>query len=140
MYKDKNKYVFTLTHLICILGHQFAFSQDTASYKKMFLGHWVSYYGYGQDTIVYIPYNSPLAESISLELRYGGITFKDGDNYLHHRWKMCGNDDGPDFFPGKWSVDKLNSRDILTMIDIERTRNYIIIELAADKIVLVPTQ
>ena len=140
---NKNKYrpVFTVVLLICVLGHKMAFSQDTTSYKNKFLGRWVSYYGYRQDTTVYIPYNSPLAENISLELRYGGITFKDDNNYLHHLWKMCGNDDGPDFYPGKWNLDKLNNRDILTMIDIDkRTKNYFIIELATDKIVLVPTQ
>jgi len=140
---NKNKYrpVITIAFLICVLGYKLAFSQDTTSYKNKFLGRWVNYYGYRQDTIVYIPYHSPLAENISHEVRYSGITFKDDNKYIDHSWKMCGNDDGPDFYPGTWRLDKLNNRTILSMIDIDKqSKNYIIIEVVKDKIVLVPTQ
>ena len=139
--KNRNKYFFALLLFFCLLDHQCAFSQDSTSFKNKILGHWINYFGYRQDTIVYIPFNSPLAERVSPELRYSGIVFEEGDNYLHLRWKWCGNDDRADSYPGKWRSDKLNNRDILTMIGNDnRTKNYNIIALDSDIIVLVPRE
>ena len=141
MYNYKHKYVFRLIFLTCLLGRQLLFSQDTSSYKNRIIGSWVSYYGYRQDTIVYVPFDSPFAENIGSELRYGGITFKDSNNCLYHTWKMCGNDDGPNFYPGKWNIDKLNNKYVLSMIDInQQPKRYFILEIVKDKIVLVPNQ
>lgn len=138
MNKTKHKLIWALTLLLCVFQYNHALSQDTISDKKMFLGAWVLYPPYSEDTLVYVPFQSPLANQISMELKFSPLTFEDNGECQQHLWKMCGNDDGPDFYQGKWELRTAGNQSILTLTGLHRkAKTYFVLELSKQRIVLV---
>jgi hypothetical protein len=131
---------YALYNLIAIVfSYLPAFSQDSLSIQNKMEGHWVTFSGYREDIVVYVPYKSPRAEELSLELKYGGVSFCKNNVFRTHRWKMCGNDDSPDYYDGAWYVKETDKKWVLTTVDIDKqVKKYIIESIKEEEIVLTP--
>ena len=110
---------------------------------KELIGHWVLYYNLPhvyppkQDTLEYVPFNSPLTEDLHPALKYGGIQFKDNGFFLQHVFIKCGTGNPPDSFDGSWKIIKENDKLILSIKINERPREYYIHFLSSDKLILI---
>ena len=126
---------------ICTLANIQAFCQDTSNYHNlMLLGHWVQYSESEQDSLIYIPNNSPLVDNLSPEKKYAGVSFKSNNVFYQHRWMLCGNDTGPEYEVGNWTLYRLNNNLVLTLKlpGWQANKTYYVIKVTKDKIVLVP--
>lgn len=119
-------------------------AQDTIKLNpKELIGHWVLYYKIQhvyppkQDTLEYVPFNSPLTEDLHPALKYGGIQFKNNGLFLQHVFNKCGTGNPPDSFDGSWTIIKDNDKLILSIKINERSREYYIYFLSVDKLILI---
>lgn len=135
--KIKSKLV--LLFLSCLLCCSFIKAQKSiANYSKIIQQHWICYSGNLGETQTYILYNSPLAENVGPLPRSSGFDFKKDYTYLHHRFKMCGTDDGPDCYTGTWNIKKVNDQLILYMSEVYgEIKNFVLLELTDEKMVLI---
>ena len=135
----KNKPTLLVLIFLCVVNCTFIKAQDSIEhYNELMRRHWICYSGNVGEKQTYIPAESLLAESVGPDKKYGGFTFKEGNNYQHHLFKMCGNDDGPSFYPGTWNLKKVNNQLILYMAEVnDEIKSYTLLELTAEKMVLV---
>jgi hypothetical protein len=135
----KNKIKLLILVFICVLNCTFIKAQDSIEhYNELMRRHWICYSGNVGEKQTYIPAESPLAKDVDPDQKFGGFTFKEGNNYQHHLFRWCGNDDRPPFYPGTWNLKKVNNQLILYMSEeYGEIKNYELLELTAEKMVLV---
>lgn len=121
---------------LCFLVATSSYAQENEFQIDYLYNTWVRYSGYRLDTIVYIPSSSSIAENMTPELKYSGISFKKDNTYYEHRWKMLGNDTELGYQVSPWTVYKMNGRHHLQLLDGKQT--YVILELKKDRLILVP--
>lgn len=132
--------VFIAIFLFFLFSSSSLFSQDKPSNRTELSGHWIRY-DRRQDTILYVPYYSPIAEEVESVLRYSGIEFLPDNLYREHTWKMCGNDDRPDFVNGLWNLSEVNGNTFLNMmLGRQPVESFYLVKLTVDELVLVPVK
>lgn len=89
-----------------------------------------------QDTLEYIPYNSPLVKNIFF--KYSGIQFENNGVFFQHVFIKCGTGNTlPEFYNGSWTIilDNNNVK-LLTRVNNHSTEYYIYF-LSSDKLILI---
>ena len=138
--KTNKKLTIKLTILICFIMNGLTHAQNATNYQSKILGRWVIYQEFGEDSIVYVHFDSELTANLEYNAKYSGITFEKDNVCLHHRWMKCGNDTGPEYDKNNWTLQKLNNNYILSISKKnQQTKNYVILRVAGDKLVLAPT-
>jgi hypothetical protein len=111
LFYKKNKILLSLLLTFGLLNISDLSAQDSIKFNPTeLIGHRILYYKKPhvyppkQDTLEYVPFNSPLTENLHPALRYGGIQFKYNGLFLQHVFIKCGTGNPPDFFNGSWKI------------------------------------
>jgi hypothetical protein len=69
MHKNTNRrHSIKLTILFCLLLNGLTHAQDMTNYQSKILGRWVIYQEFGEDSMVYVHFNSELTANLELDV------------------------------------------------------------------------
>ena len=120
------------------------YSQEKTDFDTNFIiGEWVlnsKNLNIKQDTLEYIPYNSPLTTELHPVLKYGGIRFEWNGVFVQHIFQKCGTGNPPASFKGNWTISTEKETHLLTTIvydDKIIKKMYYIYSISADRLILI---
>jgi hypothetical protein len=137
---NTDKIICFLVLILTFISSSIIYAQEkTELDTSKIIGRWVlnsKDLNVEQDTLEYVPYNSPLTADLQPLLKYGGISFRKNGIFLQHHWKKCGNDNSPNFSESGWTIVNDKNKTIL-IIESNKKIEYYIYSLSSDKLVLI---
>ena len=87
-----------------------AIPETDVDIEKLYTTRWLwnteGGYIHQSDSFDFVTFNSPKADSLDLQFKYGGLVFEKDSTLKEYVWNKCGTGNPPDYYEAKFEIER----------------------------------